>query len=48
MFTGVPESLSRNFFKLLLDGKDAELEDGYFYTSCSTTFEDDLYFMFGG
>ena len=32
IFTGVPESLSENFFKLLLDDVDAELDDGVFYT----------------
>ena len=48
VFTGVPKSLSRNFFKMLLQDIDTELEDGIFYTSCSSQFEEDIYFMFGG
>ena len=48
IFTGVPESLSESFFKLLLSGYDYEYDNGVFYTPCSTEFEKDLYFMFGG
>lgn len=49
IFSGVPESLSANFFKILLAGKesDVELDHGVFYTSCYTTFDTDLYLMFG-
>lgn len=48
VFTGVPESLSENFFKLLLEDIDADLEDGIFYTQCSNAFSKDVYFMFSG
>merc|ERR1712228_898202 len=41
IFSAVPESLSENFFKILLEDKDYELEEGVFYTSCSTTFDHD-------
>ena len=48
IFTGVPESLSDNFFKLLLEDIDAEIDDGMVYTSCSNEFSKDIFFMFAG
>ena len=46
LFTGVPKSYSKVFFKMLLKGKKHVLEDGIFYVPCNTVFEQDVYFMF--
>ena len=48
IFSGVPERYSENFFSMLLKGVDAKLDSGIFFTECSTTFDHDIYFMFGG
>ena len=50
IFTGVPEKVSENFFKMLLKGINGKtkLDSGIFFTECGVMFEHDVYFMFGG